>query len=89
MEGGLEVGSAGMWLLVLILVVSIIMVAFFSSSEASLISVNKFRVRHQAESGNKAAQAVIRVVSSHEKFFATLLFTENVFLETLTGRKPV
>ena len=39
MEGGLEVGSAGMWLLVVVLVVSIIMVAFFSSSEASLISV--------------------------------------------------
>ena len=29
-------------------VVSILMVAFFSSSEASLISVNKFRVRHLA-----------------------------------------
>ena len=31
-----------------LLLVSVVMVAFFSSSEASLISVNKFRIRHLA-----------------------------------------
>ena len=31
-----------------VLLVSILMVAFFSSSEASLISVNKFRIRRFA-----------------------------------------
>ena len=31
-----------------VLLVSVLMVAFFSSSEASLISVNKFRIRHLA-----------------------------------------
>ena len=63
-----------------LLLVSIIMVAFFSSSEASLISVNKFRIRHLAEQGNRQAQAVNRVVRNHEKFFATILFTENAFI---------
>lgn len=65
---------------ILILLVSILMVAFFSSSEASLISVNKFRIRHLAEQGDKKAQAVSRVVKQHEKFFATILFTENTFI---------
>ena len=67
-------------LLLLILLVSVLAVAFFSSSEASLISVNKFRVRHRAQLGDKAAEAVSRVVGKHEKFFATILLTENAFI---------
>ena len=70
---------------IVILVVSLSAVAFFSSSEASLISVNKFRVRHRAQMGSKAAQAVDRVVSKHEKFFATILFTENAFIILATS----
>ena len=62
------------------LLVSILVVAFFSSSEASLISVNKFRIRHLAEQGNKSAQAASKVIHKHEKFFATILFTENAFI---------
>jgi CBS domain containing-hemolysin-like protein len=63
-----------------LLVVSVLIVAFFSSAEASLISVNKFRIRHLAERGSKPAQAANRVVRKHEKFFATILFTENAFI---------
>jgi CBS domain containing-hemolysin-like protein len=66
--------------MVLILVLSLLVVAFLSSSEASLISVNKFRVRHKVQLGNKAAAAVSRVVEKHEKFFATILLTENAFI---------
>jgi len=70
---------------ILVLVVSIFIVAFFTSSEASLISVNKFRIRHLAEQGDKRAQAVNRVVREHEKFFATILFTENAFIILTTS----
>ena len=59
---------------------SLLVVAFFSSSEASLISVNKIRIRHMAEEGHRGAQAVTRVVHQHEKFFAAILFTENAFI---------
>ena len=75
-----SLGSTSIALLLVILIVSIIAVAFFSSSEASLISVNKFRVRHRAQQGSKAAEAVSRVVGKHEKFFATILLTENAFI---------
>ncbi len=68
-------------LLMILILVSIAAVAFFSSSEASLISVNKIRIRHMAEQeGDPGAQAVNRVVHQHEKFFATILLTENVFI---------
>jgi len=69
----------------LVLLVSIAAVAFFSSSEASLISVNKFRVLHRARLGDKAAEAVRRVVENHERFFATILLTENAFIILATS----
>lgn len=59
---------------------SILVVAFFSSSEAALISVNKFRIRHLAEQGSSSAKTVSRVLARHERFFATILLTENAFI---------
>ena len=59
---------------------SLVLVAFFSSSEASLISVNKSRIKHLTEQGNKAAKSVLKVVEQHEKFFAAILLTENAFI---------
>ena len=79
MEPALDIGL-DVRIQLLILVVSLAVVAFFSSSEASLISVNKFRIRHLADQGNQAASAVLRVVDHHEKFFATILLTENAFI---------
>ena len=64
----------------IILAFSLLAVAFFSSSEASLISVNKIRIKHLVEQGNPAAKAVLNVVERHEKFFATILLTENAFI---------
>ena len=58
----------------------LILVAFFSSSEASLISVNKSRIKHLTAQGNKAAKSVLKVVEQHEKFFAAILLTENAFI---------
>ena len=65
-----------------LLTFSIAIIAFFSSSESSLISVNKVRMQHLINQGNRAAQSVLRVISiSHrEKFFATILLSENIFI---------
>lgn len=61
-----------------ILLVAVVLVAFFSSSEASLISVSKVRIRHLAESGKKTAQVVQKVTEQHSRLFATILLTENL-----------
>lgn len=76
----LPISSSDLWINALILLVSVLCVAFFSSSEASLISVNKIRIRNLAEQGNASAQAVQKVLHNHEKFFATILLTENAFI---------
>ena len=68
------------YLQIIVIVVCIVLVAFFSSAEASLISVNKLRIRYLAEQGNRSARVVARVLEHHEKFFATILLTENAFI---------
>ena len=84
MEPTFELG-VGVYGQLFIMVFSLLVVAFFSSSEASLISVNKFRIRHLVERGDEAAKAVLRVVDRHEKFFATILLTENAFIILATS----
>jgi putative hemolysin len=63
---------------VVLIVLGLAGLALVSAAEAGLISVNKVRVRHLAERGNRAASAVVRVVEEHERFFATILLLNNV-----------
>jgi CBS domain containing-hemolysin-like protein len=79
-EPTVSIGTSNVYIQAIMLVVSIAMVAFFSSAEASLISVNRVRVQYLAEQGNRAARAVNRVLEQREKFFATILLTENAFI---------
>ncbi|MCH7606155.1 MAG: HlyC/CorC family transporter [Chloroflexi bacterium] len=73
-------GISSLYLQVIVFVVCIGLVAFFSSAEASLIAVNKLRIRYLEAQGNRSARAVTRVLERHEKFFATILLTENAFI---------
>lgn len=79
-EPTIPLGGSNVVLSLIFLVIALLCVAFFSSSEASLISVSKIRIRHLVERGNRAAKAVQRVVEQHEKLFATILLTENLFI---------
>ena len=72
-----DIGNWNIYAQVTILLVSVLMVAFFSSAEASLISVNRVRINYLEEQGNLAARTVNQVLKRHEKFFATILLTEN------------
>lgn len=80
MESGMVLGVSDFYLQILILGSSILAVAFFSSSEAALLAVNKERIRHLAAEGQGSAKAVERVLSKHDKFFSAILLTENAFL---------
>lgn len=80
MEATVPVGSSNVGLQIILLLVSVVCVAFFSSSEAALISVSKIRLRSLAEKGNRGAQAALRAVANHDRLFATILLTENAFI---------
>ncbi len=64
----------------IIIAICVMCVAFFSSSEASLISVSRLKIRSLAEKGNKRAMAVQRLRDEHHRLFGTILLTENFFI---------
>ena len=79
-ESTLPIGEPNTLVSLAILLISVLMVAFFSSSEAALISVSKIRIRSLAEQGNRAAQTARDLWENHDKLFATILLTENAFI---------
>ena len=63
---------------ILIILVLIVFSAFFSLSEAALLSVGKIRIRHIAESGNNNAKQVVRLLENPERFLAAILIGNNI-----------
>ena len=62
--------------------------AFISASEASIIAVNRVRIKNLSDQGNKRATAVQKTLEENEKFFGTLLLFGNllnVLIATLVG----
>lgn len=80
METAIPISLDNDILIILFIILCIIIVAFFSSSEAALMSVNKLKIRHLIDKGNKNAAAVDRIISRHDKLFGTILTTENLFI---------
>jgi putative hemolysin len=62
---------------IILILVFIVFSAFFSLSEAALLSVGKIRIRHLAESGNNNAKNVVRLLENPERFLAAILIGNN------------
>lgn len=56
----------------LLLLILIVLNAFFAASEIALISLNDNKIRIMAEEGNKKAQLIANVLSEPSKFLATI-----------------
>jgi Mg2+/Co2+ transporter CorB len=63
---------------IIIILVLIVFSAFFSLSEAALLSVGKIRIRHLAESGNNNAKQVVRLLENPERFLTAILVGNNI-----------
>lgn len=63
-----------------IIIISILIVfsAFFSLSETALLSVNKIRIRHLAESGDRNAKTLLKLLENPELFLAAILIGNNI-----------
>jgi putative hemolysin len=68
------------WITFEIIIISVFIVfsAFFSLSETALLSVGKIRIRHQAETGNKNAKTVVKLLENPEQFLAAILIGNNI-----------
>lgn len=63
---------------IIILVVLLILSAYFSSAETALTTVNKIRLRSLAEEKNKAAKRVLKLVEEPSKMLSAILICNNV-----------
>ncbi len=61
-----------------LLVILIILSAFFSSAETAFSSANRIKMRSLAESGNKTAVLVNKILDSYSKLLSAILIGNNV-----------
>ena len=52
--------------------------AVFSASETAMMAVNRYRLKHQADSGNAAAQRVLKLLENPDKLLGTILVGNNI-----------
>jgi len=64
--------------LLLILVVLIILSAFFSSSETSMMSLNRYRLKHLSKEGHKGARRASRLLERPDRLLGTILVGNNI-----------
>ncbi len=68
------------WVTIEILIISVLIAlsAFFSGSEAALLSVSKIRIRHLADTGNANAKIVIKLLENPEQYLTAILVGNNI-----------
>lgn len=64
--------------LILVLVVLVLLSAFFSASETAISTVNRIRMRNYADEGNKKAQKVIHMADNYDRTLSTILVGNNI-----------
>ncbi len=69
----------------ILVAVFILMEAFFSGCEIGLISINRFKVRQEAETGNETAQRIQNLLASPERFFSTTSVGTNIAVVSSTA----
>ncbi|WP_312653453.1 hemolysin family protein [Proteiniclasticum sp.] len=63
---------------IILLIILIILSALFSSAETAFTAVNKLKLRHMAEEGNKRAKRTLKLVENPSKIISTLLIGNNI-----------
>ncbi len=64
--------------LFILLAVLIVLSAFFSSSETGLVALNRYRMRHQANSGHRGARLAQRLLAKPDRMFGIILLGNNL-----------
>lgn len=63
---------------IIILIILLVLSAFFSSAETALTTVNKIRIRSLADEGNKRAKTVLKLVDEPGKMLTAILIGNNI-----------
>ncbi|MEY2920565.1 MAG: hypothetical protein RL261_1870, partial [Pseudomonadota bacterium] len=63
--------------LALLLVVAVLLSAFFSGTETALMSVNRYRLRHRAREGSKSAKIAEKLLERPDRLIGMILICNN------------
>lgn len=61
-----------MWGQLILLLVLILVNAYFAAAEIAIVSVNKNRVRSLAQEGNKKAETLVKLIEDPNKFLSAI-----------------
>lgn len=64
--------GGNIWFYIVLLVVLILINAFFAMSEIAVISLNDAKIKRMAEAGNKKAKVLANMVGQPSRFLATI-----------------
>lgn len=67
----------GTWQII-VLIVLLLMSAFFSASETALTSLSKIRIRHMVEEGVKGADKIEKLIANPNKLLGSILVGNNI-----------
>ncbi len=70
--------SVPLSILAAILITLLFFSGFFSGSETSLMAVNRYKIKHQAQSGSRGAMLVERLLSTPDRLIGLLLLGNNI-----------
>ena len=62
----------------IILILLLILSAFFSSAETAFTSINKIRIKTLADEGSKRAKLVLSLIDNNARFLSTILIGNNI-----------
>ncbi len=63
---------------IVLIIVLVILSAYFSATETSLSSVNRIRLKSMADGGNRAAARTIKILDKYDKALTTILIGNNI-----------
>ena len=62
----------------IIMVVLLVMSAFFSATETSFSALNRTRLKNMAEKGNKRAEATLKLAENYDSLLSSILVGNNI-----------
>jgi len=69
----------------ILVLLGILLEAFFSGSEIGMVSVNRIKMKQLAEDGNSAARAVLKLLENPERLFTTTSLGTNLAMVASTA----
>ena len=70
--------GASLEALLILLIVLLVVSAFFSGSETALMSINRYRLRHAAREGHRAARLVEKLLRRPDRLIGLILLGNNL-----------